>query len=220
MTDPFAVCVRFHVTVDDAVHRLKFAEQISACVGRWSILAQLCGQIILTLFGRQLEREIVHLDIILDKVHHLPRADESMIHVGLTLQKPFAERSVRTLKYERLWLDPPENALIAEEMLDIYRMFYNTDRANQSLACGNRPPYEAFPELSALPHLPETVDPDALIQHYHSRIFRRRVDSSGQISVGNHQLIREHEIQDLVGRDMSFNEYASYILERARKEQD
>lgn len=176
--------------------------------------------------------------------------EPDLVEPGKPQHKPFAERSVRTLKYELLWLDPPENALMAEQMLDIYRMFYNTDRANQSLACGNRPPYEAFPELPALPHLPETVDPDAWIQPYHRRIFRRKVDRNGQISVGNHryyigyqrakervgvllnaeqrifqilhkgQVIGEHEIQDLVGRQMSFNEYAAYMLDLARRAQD
>lgn len=48
----------------------------------------------------------------------------------------------------------------------VYRQFYNHDRANQSLACGNRLPFEAFPELPHLPSIPEVIDPDAWLAHY------------------------------------------------------
>jgi hypothetical protein len=56
---------------------------------------------------------------------------------------------------------------------------------DRSLACGNRPPYEAFPELPALPYVPDSIDPDAWLTHYHRRIFKRRVGSNGMVSVGN-----------------------------------
>ena len=75
--------------------------------------------------------------------------------------KPFAERSVRTLKYECLWLDPPRDWLDAAEVLRLYRDFYNHDRVHQSLACGNQPPFKAFPSLPALPSVPDRVDPEA-----------------------------------------------------------
>ncbi len=47
---------------------------------------------------------------------------------------------------------------------------------NLSLACGNRPPSEAFPQLPVRPPVPDMVDPDAWLTHYHRRLFRRRVD--------------------------------------------
>ena len=97
------------------------------------------------------------------------------VEPGKPYHKPFAERSVRTLKHECLWIDPPHDYLDAASILDIYRQFYNHDRANQSLACDNRPPYEAFPDLPALPCIPEMIDPDAWLEHYHRHIFKRRV---------------------------------------------
>ncbi len=86
---------------------------------------------------------------------------------GKPQHKPFVELSIRTLNHECLWLAPPENDIEASGILEAYRYFYNHDRANQSSACGNRPPYEAFPTLPISPHLPETIDPDAWLTHYH-----------------------------------------------------
>lgn len=167
------------------------------------------------------------------------------VEPGKPYHKPFAERSVRTLKHECLWIEPPRDYLDAADILDVYRNFYNHDRANQSLACGNRPPYEAFPQLPNLPHIPEIIDPDRWLTHYHRQIFKRRV-SSGNISVGNHtyyvghqhskakvgvlldaekrmffvlhkgQIIQELEIADLIGKPMSFQDYLKRMLEEAR----
>jgi hypothetical protein len=153
--------------------------------------------------------------------------------------KPFAERSVRTLKHECLWVDPPEDWLAAAGILDVYR-------ANQSLACGNHPPYEAFPELPSLPHLPDQVDPDAWPTHYHRHIFKRRVGNNGMISVGRHEyyvddrltgervgvlldaelrvfpilhkgsIVHKLEIQNLIGKSMAFQAYLKHMLEQAR----
>ena len=38
--------------------------------------------------------------------------------------------------------------------------FYNYYRPNQAKSCGNRPPRLAFPDLPALPAVPEKIDPD------------------------------------------------------------
>jgi hypothetical protein len=122
----------------------------------------------------------------------------------------------------------------------------NHDRANQSLACSNRPPYEAFPELPALPYVPDSIDPDAWLTHYHRRIFKRRVGQNGMISVGRHEyyvdyryarervgvfldaeqrvfrvlhkgsVIREVEIADVIGEELSFDAYLKLMLEEAR----
>jgi hypothetical protein len=91
--------------------------------------------------------------------------EPDLVEPGKPYHKPFAERSVRTLKHECLWIDPPEDWLAAAGILDVYRDFYNHDRANQSLACGNRPPYEAFPNLPVLPHLPDQVCIHRVLPH-------------------------------------------------------
>ena len=97
--------------------------------------------------------------------------------------KPFVERSVRTLKYECLWEAHPENPVQADAVLREYRYFYNHQRANQSSACQNRPPYEAFPNLPIRRSLPEEVDPDAWLDHYHRSLFKRRVGPNGMVSI-------------------------------------
>lgn len=61
--------------------------------------------------------------------------------------KPFVERCIRSLKHECLWEQRPANPEKADAVLRDYRYFYNHQRANQSSACQNRPPYEAFPRL-------------------------------------------------------------------------
>jgi hypothetical protein len=168
------------------------------------------------------------------------------VEPGKPYHKPFAERSVRTLKYECLGNAAPHDHLEAADILDSYRHFYNHERANQSLACGNRPPFEAFPNLPALPHIPQLIDPDRWLQPYHRQIFKRRVWRSGNISVGHHtyyvgqkyakervgvlldaekrlfyvlhngQIIRELEIADLMGQPMPFQDYLKRMLEEAR----
>ena len=172
--------------------------------------------------------------------------EPDLVEPGKPYHKPFVERSVRTLKHECLWGEHPEDWLEARGILDVYRQFYNQERANQSLACGNRPPYEAFPDLPVLPPLPEQVDPDAWLPYYDRHIFKRRVGQNGTISVGNHDyyvaymyagqpvgvlldaerhafnilhkstVVRQVEIQGLIGRVLPFEDYLGHMLTEAR----
>lgn len=165
---------------------------------------------------------------------------------GKPQHKPVVERSVRTLKHECLWIDPPQDWIEAEDFLAIYRQFYNHERANQSLACGNRPPYEAFPQLPTLPRLPETVDPDSWLDTYHQHLFQRQVGKNGRIAVGNHgyyvdyklarakvavlldakrrvfqvmhggRVVCEKEIQGLVGKPIALQDYIKLMAAEAR----
>ncbi len=160
--------------------------------------------------------------------------------------KPFVERSVRTLKYECLWEAQPETPAKADDILREYRYFYNHERANQSSACQNRPPYEAFPNLANRRSLPEEVDPDAWLDHYHGLLFKRRVGSNGMVSIDRHtyyvgtayagepiifqldahlrqfmaiqrsQVIKQFDIQGLYGEPIAFGQYLKLMLEEAR----
>ena len=171
--------------------------------------------------------------------------EPDLVEPGKPQHKPFAERSVRTLKYECLWLEPPEDWLDAARMLSLYRHFYNQERANQSLACGNRPPYEAFPTLPSLAAVPPMVDPDAWLPHYHRRIFRRRVEHNGVISLDKQdyyvgyayageriavlldaqqrvfqvlhrsEVVRTLEIRGLVGHSLPFGAYLKRMMDEA-----
>lgn len=59
----------------------------------------------------------------------------------------------------------------------------NSLNKNQGRACGNPPPRQAFPTLSTLPPLPETVQADRWLWRYHHRVFARRVGSDGCVTV-------------------------------------
>ena len=172
--------------------------------------------------------------------------EPDLVEPGKPYHKPFVERSIRTLKYECLWLERPVNAKEARDFLDLYRHFYNHERANQSSACANHPPFEAFPELPSLPHLPEQVNPDAWLTHYHGRVFKRRVGQNGAISVGNHDyyvnyalkgekvgvlldspahqfvvlhkgtVVRRLDMRGRVGHEMPFSHYLTLMLAEAR----
>jgi Integrase core domain len=97
--------------------------------------------------------------------------------------KPFVERGIRTLKHEWLLEQRPANLPQADEVLTTYRVFYNTERANQALSCQNQPPAVAFPDLPPLPPLPSQVDPDRWLSAYHGRLFRRQVAANGNVMV-------------------------------------
>lgn len=172
--------------------------------------------------------------------------EPDLVEPGKPYLKPFVERSIRILKHECLWIKRPENALEAGHVLDVYRQFFNQDRMHQGDICDNRPPYEAFPQLPALPHLPETIDPDTWLASYHRQVFKRKVARNGMVSVGNHdyyvdyrlaketvgfqldanlavfniihkgKIIRQTEIQGLVKQPMNFQDFVRYMLEQAR----
>lgn len=160
--------------------------------------------------------------------------------------KPFVERSIRTLKYECLWPQHPNDAAHAQHLLSEFRQFYNQARPHQSDVCRNRPPYVAFPLLPNAPTLPDEVDPDAWLTHYHHQLFKRRVGANGGISIGRYfyylgqsyasqsvalrldalrrqfdvllhgKLLKTLTIQGLVGLRLPFNDYLNLCLEEAR----
>jgi hypothetical protein len=97
--------------------------------------------------------------------------------------KPFVERCIRTLKHECLFVHRPDTLPQTDLVLAEQRLFYNTDRPNQSLACHNLPPLTAFPTLPTLPSLPDWVNPDDWLDEYEGRWFRRQVSASGAVMV-------------------------------------
>lgn len=75
-------------------------------------------------------------------------------------RKPFVERYFRTLQEECVNVYSPATAMAAQAVFEAHQALYNHERPNQARACGNQPPYVAFPRLPILPSLPDTVDPD------------------------------------------------------------
>lgn len=172
------------------------------------------------------------------------------VEPGKPYYKPFVERLIRTLKHESLWEKKPSTAEKAAHILDDFRLFYNQERAHQGIACNNRPPAVAFPNLPALPPVPQQVDPDAWLRHYHGKLFKRKVNANGIISVGRHtyylgyklakevvgvnldaklrvfhflhpqEKLASQEIQGLIGKPMSFQAFLAHMIEEARTETD
>ena len=160
--------------------------------------------------------------------------------------KPFVERCIRTLKHECLYPQRPEHVAAADQQLTAYRAFYNAERANQALSCGNQPPFVAFPSLPALPLVPEVVDPDRWLETYDRRIFRRWVSANGTVMVDKYtylvgaacagqqvaihldapqrklqvqqhgHLVKSLPLQGVEDRPMAFQDYLRLMLEEAR----
>jgi hypothetical protein len=126
--------------------------------------------------------------------------EPDVVQPGKPQHKPYVERSIRTLKYELLWLERPKDYLEAGDILEAYRPFFNHERMNQSDICDDRPPYGAFPKLPVLPHLPETVDPEAWLSHYDKRVFKRKVAQNGTVKIGKHTYYLDYRLaKEMVG---------------------
>jgi hypothetical protein len=163
--------------------------------------------------------------------------------------KPFVERYFRTLNRECVQIKHPENVQQASTVFEEHHYTYNHLRPNQSEACGNVPPYTAFPQLPSLPHIPPTVDPDRWLLNYHGYLYKRRVDHSGQIQIdksryylkrelagryvvckldahrrllevlGDGKLIKTLPIKGLYDEPMDFGNYLELMLKEAEAEQ-
>jgi transposase InsO family protein len=95
----------------------------------------------------------------------------------------FVERFHRTYNQECLQVSRPQTLEQVREVTEAFMLHYNTERPNQALSCGNRPPQVAFPELPHLPALPKCVDPDAWLSHVHGQHFIRKVHHNGSVRI-------------------------------------
>jgi hypothetical protein len=71
-------------------------------------------------------------------------------------------------------------------LLEQFPRYHNHERPHQGVACANRPPSVAFPNLPRLRELPEEVHPDRWLTSVNARIYRRRVNSEGTIQIDRH----------------------------------
>lgn len=97
----------------------------------------------------------------------------------------FVERYHRTSNQECIQIHRPSTLEQAQEVTEAFVLHYNTERPNQALSCGNRPPQTAFPELPSLPPLPQLVDPDAWLSHVHDKHFIRKVRQNGTVRLAD-----------------------------------
>lgn len=98
-------------------------------------------------------------------------------------RKPFVERAIGTLKHEWLSRHHFDTYADAHTQLEPFLHYHNATRPHQGAACQNRTPDEAFPTLPLLSHLPKAVTPDAWLQAEQGRLYRRRVNASGNVQV-------------------------------------
>ena len=160
-------------------------------------------------------------------------------------KNPYVERYHRTYKYETILICRPESY---EQVIDMNldeKYDYNYHRPNQARSCGNRPPRLAFPDLPALPPVPEMIDPDRWLETIDGELFTRRVNAAGAVQVDKHkyyigrayqgrsvvlQVDAAHQqfnvelankplktipIKGLEHRRMSFEEYLDFICQQA-----
>jgi transposase InsO family protein len=99
----------------------------------------------------------------------------------------FVERFHRTYDEECLRTKHPVTLDEVQAVNDWFRHHYNEQRPHQGLSCGNRPPRLAFPDLPALPALPEVVDPDAWVAALQGRYYARRITHNGSLKIGRNQ---------------------------------
>jgi transposase InsO family protein len=93
----------------------------------------------------------------------------------------FVERLHGTVEREYRQIVLPGSLETTRDTLPAFQRHYNTERPHQGLACSNRPPAVAFPQLPFRSPLPAQVDPDRWVAAYQDRCFARRVRSNGTV---------------------------------------
>jgi hypothetical protein len=163
--------------------------------------------------------------------------------------KPYVERFNRTQKEECIYPKSPTTVTETQLLLLDHGSFYNLERPNQAVTCGNRPPSEAAGNVPPLPRLPARVDPDAWLKSYHRQIFRRKVGGNGSVAVDTQryyigkryvrkrvalqvdattgqfdvwlgkQHVKSLPVRHLYKGEMSFDDYVEYMIVAARSEE-
>ncbi len=100
-------------------------------------------------------------------------------------KNPFVERYHRNFKYECQLIEKPIDLNSTREVNQRYVHFYNFERPNQAITCGNQPPRVKFPDFPSLLTVPETIDPDRWLSTLTGRTYKRRLDSKGCFQLGN-----------------------------------
>jgi len=100
-------------------------------------------------------------------------------------KNPFVERYHRNFKYECQLIECPTDLLSTVEVNQRYVHFYNFERPNQAMTCGNQPPRRKFPERPCLSTVPHTVDPDRWLLEQSGKTYKRKLDTKGCFQLGN-----------------------------------
>jgi len=158
----------------------------------------------------------------------------------------FVERYHRSYDSECLKVHRPSETSQVKEVTEAYHLHYNTERPNQAITCGNRPPRMAFPTLPTLPALPAQVDPDSWLLAVHGRHYARKVKREGSVDLdgkryyiktalaGQHvslevdaatcelvvwhqqQVIKRLRIKGLINQPLAFEDFLAQLCREAR----
>lgn len=161
-------------------------------------------------------------------------------------QNGFVERYNRTYKEECLDRDRPASLEVARMVTREFVLHYNVQRRNLGISCGNLPPRTAFPELTPLPQLPTTVDPDGWLKRLDGLHLERKVDRNGMVKIDlkryyispqfagqrvaleldadercAHVWLEQKPIKDLplrglVGQSLSYEQFLAHMLHQAK----
>lgn len=107
----------------------------------------------------------------------------------------FVERYHRSYEQECLAIHRPDTLADTIHHTAGYRQYYNWERPNQAITCGNLPPRVAFPALPRRPALPISVDPDSWLDQIHRRCYRRRVTRNGTVKMGGYPYYISRQLQ-------------------------
>ena len=100
-------------------------------------------------------------------------------------KNPFVERYHRNFKYECQLVEKPTDLSSTLEVNQRYVHFYNCERPNQAITCGNQPPHVKFPERPDLTTVPEMIDPDRWLAAQTGKTYKRKLDAKGCFQLGN-----------------------------------
>ena len=155
------------------------------------------------------------------------------------------ERYHRNFKYECQLVERPTDLITTIEANQRYVHFYNFERPNQAITCGNQPPRVKFPDSPTLTPVPQTIDPDRWLLALTGRTYKRKLDSTGSFQLGNQTyyvqqrrrgqmiiiwvdgkkrilnlfaekvLIKSLPIKGLINRPMNFPDYLDLICKEA-----
>ena len=160
-------------------------------------------------------------------------------------KNPFVERYHRNFKYECQLIERPTNLLTTMEANQRYVRFYNYERPNQAITCGNQPPLVKFPTPPNLTPVSQTIDPDRWLLALTGKTYKRKLDAKGCFKLGNQiyyvrqsqrgqtilvwvdgnkrmlnvfadkTLIKSLPIKGLINHPMSFQSYLELICKEA-----
>lgn len=100
-------------------------------------------------------------------------------------KNPFVERDHKNFKYECQLIEQPQDLAQTREVNQPYVHFYNNERPNQAITCGNQPPLVKFPNPPQLFPVPDTIDPDRWLLQQTGKTYTRRLDRNGTFQLGN-----------------------------------